>query len=250
MPMKVISTLAALFTLLAFTPAVAKSHGGSNPLGAVLSLIDQLSAKIVKQGEEEQKAYEEYVEWCDDASKNTAFEIKTLKSKKEGLEALIDKMTANIIAATDTIGKLVASISEAESELKDASAIRDKEKAEFLVAEGELVDGIDALDRAIAILEREMAKNPAFLQKVDTSDVEKMVKSLSAVLDAAAFSVPDQKKTSRIRPVSGKVCAGGRGEGGRGRGRTRRRGGSSCCRGVPESQQLHRGRPRGHEGES
>ena len=58
----------------------------------------------------------------------------------------------------------------------------------------ELVDAIDDLDRAIAILEREMAKNPALVQ-VDTTSVKALLQSTSAVINAAAsFPITDQKK--------------------------------------------------------
>merc|ERR1719217_1436961 len=113
---------------------------------------------------------------------------------KEELEATISKLTADILSATDAIEKLAASIATDQSELKDATLIRDKERGEFTVAEGELMDGVDVLGRAIGILEREMRKNAAFLQTLDLSSVQKMVKSISVILDAAAFSLPDQKK--------------------------------------------------------
>jgi hypothetical protein len=171
-----------------------EARSGVNPLDKVFQLMDELTAKIVKEGEVEQKAYEEYVEWCDDASKSKIYEIKTLKAKKEGLEALIDKLAADIAGATDEIEKLTGSIATDEAELKDATLIREKENKEFVAAEGELMDGIDTIGRAIGILEREMAKNPAFLQTVNMSSVQKLISSISAILDAAAFSLPDQKK--------------------------------------------------------
>jgi hypothetical protein len=36
----------------------------ANPLGKVLELIDELRAKVVKDGEAEAKAFKEYFEWC------------------------------------------------------------------------------------------------------------------------------------------------------------------------------------------
>ena len=56
------------------------------------------------------------------------------------------------------------------------------------------MEAIDGRDRAIAILEREMAKNPALVQ-VDTTSVKALLQSMSAVINAAAsFSITDQKK--------------------------------------------------------
>merc|ERR1719314_20215 len=55
------------------------------------------------------------------------------------------------------------------------------------------MDAIDSLDRAIGILQKEMAKNPASLAQVDTRNLDTMVKSLGAVINAAAFSTQDQK---------------------------------------------------------
>jgi len=165
----------------------------TNPLSKVIELLSSLEAKIIKEGEAEQKAYEEYVEWCDDASKNKGFEIKSLTTQKEELVATIAKCTSDGEEADTKIEELAKSIATGEAELKDATLIRDKENAEFTAAEAELVDSIDTLDRAIAVLEREMAKNPALVQ-VDTSSAKKLIQSMGAIIDAAGFSGTDQKK--------------------------------------------------------
>ena len=44
------------------------------------------SRKIVKEGEAEAKAFKEFFEWCDSASQNINFEIKTAKSTVEKLQ--------------------------------------------------------------------------------------------------------------------------------------------------------------------
>merc|ERR550514_2311462 len=185
---------------LLVAPAVA-SGLDANPLGKVIELMDTLAAKITKDGEVEAKAYREYMEWCDDESKSLGFEIKTAKAKKEKLEAVIEKATADIEAGETAIAELAASISTAEGELKNATLIREKENADFLAAEAELVDGIDVLDRAIAILEREMAKNPALMQ-VDTTNVQRLIQSMGAVINAAALAGSDRRKLRRIRPTA------------------------------------------------
>jgi chromosome segregation ATPase len=186
-----------MMLLLAFAPAdvAGDSVRTSNPLGKVVELMDSLAAKITAEGEMEAKAFKEYVEWCDDAAGNLHYEIKTGTRKQEELEAAIAKASSGIEASIAKIEDLSASIAADDSELQEATAVRTKEVAVFEASEKELVDAIETLDRAVGILQKEMSKNPAAsLAQLDTSSVDSMVKSLSAVIDAASFTTQDQKK--------------------------------------------------------
>jgi len=182
-----------LFAVFACASAAA-SDANSNPLGKVIELMDSLTAKITAEGEEEAKAFKEYFEWCDDAAANLHNEIKTGTKSQEDLEAAISKATADIEASTAKIEELSASISADEKELKEATAVREKEVATFEASEKELVDAIDTLDRAVGILQKEMSKNPAALAQVDTKNLDSVIKSLGAVINAASFSAQDQQK--------------------------------------------------------
>merc|ERR1719265_595472 len=171
----------------------------TNPLSKTIELLDSLSAKIKAEADKEAKAYKEYVAWCDDASANLKYEIKTGEAKKEELQATITKSAADIEASDDKIEDLAGSISADEKELKEATAVRAKEAADFAASEAELVDAIDTLDRAVMVLQKEMKKNPAALTQVNAaSSLDKMLKSLSTVIDAAAFPVTDQKKLTAL----------------------------------------------------
>jgi chromosome segregation ATPase len=166
----------------------------TNPMAKVIELMDDCSAKVTADGEAEAKVYKEYYEWCDDASKNTGFAIKTAKAAKEKLESSIAKLTSDIAVSGSKIEDLAAAIAEAEKELADATGIREKENADFVKAEAELVDGVDTLGRAIGILEREMAKNPAAFAQIDTSNMAKLTQAIGVVVDAAAFNAEDKSK--------------------------------------------------------
>jgi len=166
----------------------------SNPMAMVLELMDDTAAKIQADGEKEAKAFKEYFEWCDDVAKNTNFEIKTAKASKDKLEAKIGQLTSDVSVGTSKIEDLTEAISAAESELGQATSVREKEKADFAGEESELVDGIDTLGRAVGILERESAKNPAAFSQIDTSNLQALTHALGTVIDAAAFSGNDRKK--------------------------------------------------------
>jgi chromosome segregation ATPase len=189
------SSAPLLFLALFVSEACVAS---ANPLGEVISLLESLSAKIVKEGEADAKAYKEFFEWCDDASANKGFEIKSSTSAKEALEASIAKETSIAADASSKVEELAASIAADEDELKKASSIRAKEAADFAGEESELVDVVNTLDRALAVVEREMAKNPAAFAQVDSSSLDKFLRSLGTVVQAAAFSSKDRKSLTAL----------------------------------------------------
>jgi len=129
------------------------------------------------------------VEWCDDAAKNTQFELKTAKNKKAKLEAAIGEAAGDIEASAGKIEDLAASIASGESDVKAASEVRDKEASDFAASEAELMSAIDAVGRAIAVLER----GSASLAQVDASSAEKLLSSITSIVDAAALASADKK---------------------------------------------------------
>jgi len=184
--------------LATWVPALAlTNHNANNPLSAVVSLLDELAAKVTKEGEAEAKAYSEFVEWCDDASKNKEFEIKTGEATTAKLQAEIGKTTGDAQACSSKIDELGSSIATDNNELKSATTIREKELADFSANEAELMESVDTLGRAIGIIEKEMQKNPAFAQ-VETSSISGIIQSLSAIVDAASFSIADKQRLSAL----------------------------------------------------
>jgi len=176
--------------------AVSQLSGAvaANPLAKVLEMIDAFTAKVVSEGEAAEKAYVKFVEWCDDTTKGLQNQIETAGTKKNELEATIGKLTADIADNVEKIDGLAASLAKDSKELNDATAVREKEAADFAKAEGELEEGVDTLGRAIAIIEKEMAKSPAAFTQIDTSNVNNILKAMSAVMDAASFSIADKTK--------------------------------------------------------
>merc|ERR1711871_1313512 len=104
------------------------------------------------------KLFEEFSEWCEDTSKTLEYEIKTGEGDAEDLKAAIDKETSTSLALNSKIEELSGSIQTGEADLKAATVIRAKEASDFAAEEKELVEVISMLERATAILEREMAK--------------------------------------------------------------------------------------------
>merc|ERR1719305_1511672 len=96
----------------------------TNPIAKIIELISNLQAKVIKEGEEEQKIYEEFAEWCEDEAKQKQFEIKTGTSDKEELTATISKANADIDDADAKIEELSNALSTNAADLKAATEIR------------------------------------------------------------------------------------------------------------------------------
>merc|ERR1719375_1691114 len=136
-----------------------------DPIQKVVSLLDQLQQKIIKDGEAEQKAYAEFAEWCEDTSQEKNREIKTGKSQAEDLTAVIEKAESDIDDASVKIEELSSVISEDEKDLKEATVIREKEHKDFEAADAEMAATVDTLARAQQVLEKELSfKQGSFLQ--------------------------------------------------------------------------------------
>mmetsp|Transcript_26441 Transcript_26441/g.48161 ORF Transcript_26441/g.48161 Transcript_26441/m.48161 type:complete len:705 (-) Transcript_26441:2-2116(-) len=178
----------------AFFAGAAAAESKSNPLASVIGLLDDLAAKVKADMMAEAKAYKAYAEYCEKNAVNLEYEIETAITYEEKLSATITETSSTVEVTTSKIEVTISSIASSEAELKEATEVREKELADFKAEEKELMDTIDTLERAIAILSREMAKNPAALAQIDTTSMSSLLQSLSVMVDAASLSSKDQSK--------------------------------------------------------
>jgi len=158
-----------------------------NPIEKIVQMMGDLQAKIIGEGEEAQKVYEEFAEWCEDSSKDLGFEIKTAKAEVADLKATIAKETARSEALDTKIGELGADIATDEADLKAATEIREKEHGVFTAEQKELSTVIDMLQRAISVLEKELG-GASFAQVQSAKNLEQ---ALSAMVKASGISSMD-----------------------------------------------------------
>jgi len=172
--------------------ATRASASQASPIAKVVQMISDFQAKVIKEGEEAQKLYSEFSEWCEDRNRELAHQIKTGKAEVATLKATIAEQDAIIETTNSKIEEVAETISTSEAELKSATAIREKEHADFTTEEKELVDTVDMIQRAVGILERELAKGgAALLQLKNAADLSQ---ALTAMVDASMTSSADASK--------------------------------------------------------
>jgi len=176
--------------------AISAPSAAANPIEKIVQMLGDLEAKIIKEGTDAQKAYDEYAEWCSDRSKNIDFELTTGKTEIEELKATIESATSQIAAFETKIEELSSDIQTNEADLSAATKIRDQESADFAAEEKELSEVISMLERAISILTREMDKHgAAFMQLKNANNI---ADALKVMVDASALSSNDASRLTAL----------------------------------------------------
>merc|ERR1719353_1088099 len=166
---------------LAFFFLVAVGATKVSPVAKVIELLDELTGKVKGDLAAEEMMMEEYSKWCDSESNEKEDAITTNKRTIGDLEAEIADASARISELGTEVEELAGKISSAETELSDATKLRDEEKATFEGSEKEIVDTIDGLDRALVVLKRGQT---SFLQQKDRSELKELTTVFQKMIEA------------------------------------------------------------------
>jgi len=187
------SRIMMLFALMAFAPVQAEQV---SPIEKIVEMISDLQAKVIGEGKEAQKAYDEYSEWCEDRSTNLGFEIKTGKANVEELKATIEEETSKSAELSTKIEDLGNDIKTDEADLSAATKIRETEAKDFAAEEKELTEVISMLERATSILSKEMAKSGAAMLQLKSAT--SIADALSAMVQASVLSSADASRLTAL----------------------------------------------------
>merc|ERR1719498_2357843 len=188
--------VAAVFAIFLAAASHTVNANTVTPIEQVLTMLSDLEVKILGEGKDAQKVYDEFAEFCEERSRNVGFEIKTGTAEVQDLNAAIEKETATSTSLTAKIEELSSAIATDEADLKAATEIRAKEKAAFEGEEKELVDVIGTLERAIGILEKEMSKSGASMMQLKSAST--VAQALSVMVQASSLSTADASKLTAL----------------------------------------------------
>merc|ERR1719265_1633364 len=186
-----------LCAVLTVDAAVNAASSQANPIEKVVQMLGDLQQKIIGEGQAAQAVYDEFAEWCEEESKTLQFEIKTGKAEAEELNAVIEKAKSDISGFDEKVESLSSTLATDEADLKAATDIREKEHELFTTEEANLIDTVDILERAIGILEREMAKNPA-AALLQVQNAGNLVDALKSLLGASSISTGDASRLTAL----------------------------------------------------
>merc|ERR1719217_1621818 len=107
------------------------THAKVTPIQKVLEMMGEALAKGKKEKNEEEVEFAKFKAFCEDVISDTTKSIEEATAKIEQLNADILKAESDAKMLGDEIGALEAQVATDENDLANATAIREKEKADY-----------------------------------------------------------------------------------------------------------------------
>merc|ERR1719453_2014267 len=184
------------FLLSVSFAAATETRGKISPVQKVVQLIDDMAGKVTKERDEAAKVFEEYAKFCDDESVAKEYAIKDSKEAIEEFTATTYDSKAIIETEDSKVEDLSTKISDIESELSTAVALRNQEHDSFVKTEKELLGTVEELAGAQAQIKKALA----FIQtpggKMSSQDrlvLNSVIQSLGGIVEAS-FVTQTQKE--------------------------------------------------------
>jgi hypothetical protein len=124
----------------------------NRPVTKVVTLLKDMLVQLGKEAEEDQEIYDNMACWCTTNDKEKTKAIDDAEAHIEDLTTEIEELTALSSRLTTEIENLEKEIAKNQAALEKATAMREKELAEFNAEEKATLQSIDSLDGAIKAL--------------------------------------------------------------------------------------------------
>merc|ERR1719456_2081580 len=166
------------FLLLVHSAVLAAGEGqelraAANPVRKVITMLQMMQNKVTAEGKREEELFEKFMCYCENADKTLGKSIEDANTKIPQLESEIKEAIALQAQLEEDIKKHREDREAAKEALAKATAIREKEAAEFAKETGEMKSNLDAMAKAIAAISKGMAGG--FLQTNAASIIKSLV---------------------------------------------------------------------------
>jgi len=151
----------AASTSLSFDVAAAKNR----PVSKVITLLKDMLGQLEKEAALDEEIYDKMACWCETNDKDKTKSIADAESHINRLEAEIEEDTALSAKLNAEIVKHKEEVAAAQKALEEATAIREREIADFNSEEKGLLEAISALSAAVEVLSKHHgAEDTAMIQ--------------------------------------------------------------------------------------
>jgi len=141
---------APVASLLAFDSEGAKNR----PVSKVITLLKDMLKQLEKEAEEDEEVYDKMACWCETNDKEKTKAVADAEARISDLTTRIEELTAGSARLNTEIKNLEKEVAANQAALDSATAIRQKQLAEFNAEEKDLLESISALKSAITVLSK------------------------------------------------------------------------------------------------
>lgn len=190
------SLLAAVLTL-GITPVFAgESDQSPGQIAKILSLLTKLETEVRREDAEAKTLNGEAAAICTRRKADLEKEIEESQAQIRRLKAFVEEAKGEQLTVRRRVKDLNGLADRNEKDLAEANKVRSKELRRFLKAEKDLLDTVSTLERATALLTKDVSQrgnaSAAFVQEGEAA--QPLAAALSAIVQASALEVADKQR--------------------------------------------------------
>mmetsp|Transcript_105103 Transcript_105103/g.274380 ORF Transcript_105103/g.274380 Transcript_105103/m.274380 type:complete len:714 (-) Transcript_105103:84-2225(-) len=134
----------------------------ANPVRKVINLLQKMQKKIEQEGETEKELFDKFMCYCKTGAGDLSKSIAAAEDKIPMLETQLKAGSEAKVQSDDAAKEAKTDRADAKDAMAEATAVREKQAADFASLEAEYTANIGAIAKAVAALEKGMGE--AFLQ--------------------------------------------------------------------------------------
>merc|ERR1719507_300936 len=162
MPVRGVAAASLMTTGLSSSISFDMVAAKNRPVSKVITLLKDMLKQLEKEAAEDEEIYDKMACWCETNDKEKTKSIADAEAKIEDLTTKIEEYTAASARLNTEIKNLESEVAKNQEALDKATAIREKQLAEFNEEEKDLLESISALKAAVTVLSKH--QGGAFLQ--------------------------------------------------------------------------------------
>jgi hypothetical protein len=173
--------------------ASAANQAKMAAVNKVITMLEDLQAQVLHEGEKEAKSYNEFACFCKDMTSEKSDAITKGTDDKTSISSTIADLNEKRDQYDDTIQELTTEIEEAEGEMKESAKERKATLTVYEKNEADLAGALEALKNAIDVLKA--SKKPSLAQ---VQSVAKTVRAASLMADALGLGGAETQRVAAM----------------------------------------------------
>jgi len=182
------------------SPPCAMADSSVAAVQKVVQMLTNMQATAMKEKQAEEVAFAEFKTWCTNEQASLESAIKKETSEIESLSAEVGKLGSDVKVLGQEIASLQQDVAKYSADLKAQKQQREKDHNAFLEEQKDYGESVDALERAIAILQKQNYDRTALLQLAESqqlpANAQQMVSAFLGMLgdeaeDPLAYASPE-----------------------------------------------------------